>query len=244
MQNPPKKRTFVPSNFQNMRISIVVISCFFCCGLFAQNEPIDFNAVDSLYREDQFYCNLSFSNLQDTNPGFNHNKISAAMSFGFLRDFPINKARTWAIAAGLGYTYSGLNQNLGITEINGGREYEIIRTGFSKNKQILHYADLPIEIRWRTSTPQSHKFWRIYTGFKLSYLFFDQYKYQDADVKIKINSNPDLNKIQYGAYMAAGWNTWNAYIYYGLNPIFKSAAIDGQPVNMHAFNLGLMFYIL
>lgn len=213
-------------------------------GLVAQEKEIDVKAVDSLYREDQFYCSLSFSNLQDAFPGFNQNKISAALSFGFLRDFPINKERTWAIAAGLGYSYSGLNQNLGITEVNGDNQYEIIRSGFSKNKQILHYADLPIEVRWRTSTPQSHKFWRVYTGFKLSYLFFDQYKFQEGDLKIKLNNNPDLNKIQYGTYIAAGWNTWNAYVYYGLNPIFKSAKIDGQPLKMHAFNFGLMFYIL
>lgn len=227
-----------------MRFSFSILFFFLSLGLFAQEEPIDFNAVDSLYREDQFYCNLSFSNLQNSPAGFNQNKLSVGLSFGFLRDFPINKARTWAIAAGLGYSYQGLNHNLGITEVNDDNKYNIIRTGFSRNKQILHYADLPIEIRWRTSTPESHKFWRIYTGFKLSYLFFDQYKFSGQDIEIKQNSNPDLNKLQYGTYIAAGWNTWNAYIYYGLNPLFKSTTVDSEPLKMRHFNIGLMFYIL
>lgn len=227
-----------------MRLYLIIIVSFLSFQLVAQEEEIDFNAVDSLYREDQFYFNFSFSNVQNIPSGFNQNKISAGLSLGFLRDFPINKSRTWAIAAGLGYSYSGLNQNLGILEVADKNEYSIITTGFSKNKLIFHYVDLPIEIRWRTSTPQSHKFWRVYTGFKVSYLFFDQYKYEAEGIKITRNSNPDFNKLQYGAYLAAGWNTWNGYIYYGLNPIFESAAINSQPVKMRHFNIGLMFYIL
>lgn len=210
----------------------------------AQKEVIDFNAVDSLYREDQFYVSLSFSNLQNPLPGFNQIKVSPGVTFGFLRDFPINKKRTWALAGGLGYSYSGLNQNIGITEIDGKNEYSVINTEFNKNKLLLHYIDLPIEIRWRTSTPESHKFWRIYTGFKLSYLVYNQYKFEGLGVKIKQSGNDDLNKLQYGTYIAAGYNTWNAYVYYGLNPIFKSASIASQPIKINAFNIGLMFYIL
>ncbi|MES2747234.1 MAG: porin family protein [Bacteroidota bacterium] len=227
-----------------MRFSLSILFFFLSLSGIAQKEGIDFTAVDSLYREDQFYLSMTYSNLQNPYPGFNQNKISAGVSLGFLRDFPINKSRTWAIAAGLGYSYNGLNQNLGITEVNGKNEYSIITTGFSKNKLIFHYVDLPIEIRWRTSTPQSHKFWRIYTGFKVSYLFSDQYKFEGSDVTIKQNGNPDLNKLQYGTYIAAGWNTWNAYVYYGLNPIFKSATINSEPLKMNALNIGLMFYIL
>ena len=159
-------------------------------------------------------------------------------------DFPINKKRTWAVAAGLGYSYTGLNQNIGITEVAGENQYGIITTEFNKNKLLLHYIDLPIEIRWRTSTPESHKFWRIYTGFKLSYLFYDQYKYSGLGTKTKQSGNSDLNKLQYGTYIAAGWNTWNVYVYYGLNPIFKSAALAAQPIKLNSFNIGLMFYIL
>jgi len=210
----------------------------------AQKEVIDFNAVDSLYREDQFYLSLSYSNLQNPPAGFNKVKVSLGLSLGFLRDFPINKKRTWAVAAGLGYSYSGLNQNIGITEVAGENQYGIITTAFNKNKLLLHYVDLPIEIRWRTSTPESHKFWRVYTGFKVSYLFYDQYKNDALGTKTKQSGNADLNKLQYGTYVAAGWNTWNVYVYYGINPIFKSASIASEPIKLNAFNIGLMFYIL
>lgn len=227
-----------------MRFSWSLLFLFFNLSVFAQKETIDFDAIDSLYREDQFYVSLSYNNLQNTPSGFNQIKISPSISLGFVRDFPINKKRTWAIGAGLGYSYNGLNQNIGINEIDGKNEYSIINTEFNKNKLVLHYIDLPLEIRWRNSTPQSHKFWRIYTGFKLSYLIFDQNKYDGLGLTVKQSGNNDLNKLQYGTYIAAGWNTWNAYIYYGLNPIFKSTIIDNQSLKMNSFTIGLMFYVL
>ena len=233
-----------PFKNKNMRFSLSIVFFFLSLSSFAQKEVINFEALDSLYREDQFYLNLSFTSLQNKAPGLNQIKISTAISFGFLRDFPINKKRTWAVAAGLGYSYSGLNQNIGINEVDGKNQYSIINTEFTKNKLLLHYIDLPIEIRWRTSTPESHKFWRIYTGFKVSYLVYDQYKFDGGGIKINQSGNSDLNKLQYGAYIAAGYNTWNIYGYYGLNPIFKSASINEQSLKLNSFNIGLMFYIL
>jgi hypothetical protein len=38
-----------------------------------------------------------------------------------------------------------------------------------------------------------------------------------------------------------GYNTVNVYAYYGLNSIFKTAEIDGEKINMKAFNIGIIF---
>jgi hypothetical protein len=40
-----------------------------------------------------------------------------------------------------------------------------------------------------------------------------------------------------------GYNTVNVYAYYGLNSIFKTAEIDGEKINMKAFNIGIIFFI-
>ena len=61
---------------------------------------------------------------------------------------------------------------------------------------------------------------------------------------IEIKNNPDLNKFQYGMYLASGWNTWNFYAYYGINPLFKSAKIGTELIKMNTLNIGLQFYIL
>lgn len=51
----------------------------------------DFDAPDSLYREDQFYFNISYSSLQNQPSGFRQNKFSPSLSLGFVRDMPLNK---------------------------------------------------------------------------------------------------------------------------------------------------------
>jgi hypothetical protein len=214
-------------------------------SVFSQTVP-DFEAVDSLYREDQFYFGVTYNTLQKRPLGVTQNKFTPSFSIGFLRDMPINKERNKAIAAGLGYSLNSYNQNILISENNGIPVYSNIQDGtlFDTNKLSLHSIDLPIEYRWRTSVPSTHKFWRIYTGFKLSYLFYTQSKYEDSQTSYLVTGNADINKIQYGTYLSVGYNTVNFNIYYGLNPIFKSALINGRAIEMNTLNFGFMFYIL
>ncbi len=239
----------------SMRFYLFIITFFTTLCIFAQEngvknevkDEINFDAVDSLYREDQFYLNITYNALQKRIDGITQNKLSPGIALGFLRDMPISKKRTVSIAAGLGYTLAIYNQNLGITEANGSNIYQVLNSdiSFTKNKLSFHYIDLPIEFRWRNSTPESHIFWRVYSGVKLSYLFYDQYKSVSSNGTVTISNNKDLNQFQYGLYLAFGWNTWNFYAYYGLNPLFKSSAkIDNQSIYMNTTNFGLMFYIL
>ena len=224
------------------------ISILLTTAGFAQDvsEVRGYTEIDSLYREDQFYFGLTYNVLQQRPTDLRQNKVSLGFSLGFLRDMPINEKRTFSIAAGLGYSLSTFNDNLQITGLGPRPEYHLITSGtaYDQNKIILNYVDLPVEIRWRTSTPDSHRFWRIYTGFKASYLFYDIYKFRGSEASYKISNNPDLSPWQVGTYLAVGYNTWNFHIYYGLNPLFKSAELEGEKIRMHALNLGLMFYIL
>jgi Outer membrane protein beta-barrel domain len=232
-----------------MRFYFSLITLFFFFSAFAQQEVVEKKVVDSLYREDQFYLNFTFNNLQKKPDGLNQNKFSPGIAFGFLRDMPINKSRTVSIAAGLGYSLNIFNENMYQSQsvvTSSSYNYEILSQDiyYKRNRFTQHFMDLPIEFRWRSSTPDSHRFWRIYTGFKWSYLIGDRYKFVN-DVQTKVyKSNNDLNKFQYGCYMAAGWNTWNFYAYYGLSSIYKSAKINGEDIKMTTFNLGLQFYIL
>ncbi|MFV8368095.1 porin family protein [Flavobacterium sp. LB2R40] len=202
--------------------------------------------VDSLYREDQFYFAITYNTLTDKPSGLSQSKFSSGLSAGFLRDMPINKNRTVAIASGIGFSYNNYNQNLAISSPNGTPVYTILDSDmrYNKNKFSLLSVDVPIEFRWRTSTYESHKFWRIYCGIKFSYLLYDKSVFDGDSGKVQVTGNPDFNKLQYGAYLSSGYNTINLYAYYGLNSLFKSANINGEPVNMKALNFGIIFYIL
>jgi hypothetical protein len=72
----------------------------------------------------------------------------------------------------------------------------------------------------------------------------DRSIFDDYQDKIIVNDNPDFSKLNYGVYLATGYNTINLYGYYGLNPIFKSAKIGAESINMNSLNVGIIFYIL
>lgn len=115
---------------------------------------------------------------------------------------------------------------------------------FDKNKLVLHHLDLPIEIRWRNSTFASHKFWRIYTGFKVSYLFADKSVFKSDTEDITFKGNSDLSKIKYATYLSVGNNTGNIYVQYSLTPIFEDVKLNNKKLELSSFNIGFVFYIL
>ncbi len=214
---------------------LFIINCF-CQSLFAQEtkETTEYKVVDSLFREDQLYVSVSYNLVQNRPSGFKQFGFSQGFTAGFLRDFPISKDRNWAVAPGVGYSYNNIKQF-----VNSDALFEGLNVSENIQTRIVsHGVDFPLELRWRNATPTSHKFWRIYAGFKATYVF-------DATIKVETSAGSekrkildDINRWQYGAYLSFGFNTWNPYVYYGLNPIFK----DGS--EMRNFNLGFMFYIL
>jgi hypothetical protein len=242
------KQSFNQNN--TMRIIFSFFLVLSVSAIFSQAiEPIMDSPevkVDSLYREDQFYFGFTYNTLQQKPVGVSQSKFSAGLSAGFLRDMPINKDRTHAIAAGLGFTYNNYIQNLAITGTGELPVYSVIdgKTAYNKNKFTQLLIDLPIEFRWRTSTYESYKFWRIYGGVKFSYVLYNKSLFTDDQSKVVINNNKDLNKLLYGLYLSGGYNTINVYAYYGLNSIFKTAKIDGEKINMRSLNIGIIFYIL
>jgi hypothetical protein len=228
----------------------IVLFVFFSGGLifaqdFTNNEEKPKVKVDSLYREDQFYFGITYNNLVSSPEGFSKDKISSGFTSGFLRDMPVNKNRTYAIALGLGFTYNKYRNNFGVSGTNQQPNYAILVDGtYNANRLSTFTIDMPLELRWRSSTFESTKFWRIYTGFKLSYLVNDRYVYRAPLADITVKNNKDLNKLGYGIYVASGYNTFNVYIHYGLNSLFKSGQVGSEKVQLRSFNLGLLFYIL
>jgi len=203
--------------------------------------------ADPKYREDQFYATLTYNLIQGKPQGYSQYSFSTGISVGFLRDMPVNKRRNHSVALGFGYSYNNIKHNLVVSEVNGQNTYETkSQTDFERNKLVLHYLEVPLELRWRNSDSISHKFWRVYAGFKVSYLFYDKAQHQEsATVDYKVTGDANLNKLLYGTYLSVGWNTWNFYAYYSLNPLYNNVTmVNGQKLDMHALKLGLVFYIL
>jgi Outer membrane protein beta-barrel domain len=203
--------------------------------------------TDALYREDQFYFGVTYNLLGNMPQGMSQNGFSSGFHLGFIRDIPINKKRTIAFGLGVGYSANSYNQNLLISkDQSGSLNYSLLESAsFSKNKFSTHLFEIPFEFRWRTSSTDLYKFWRIYTGFKLSYLFTSTSKFIGSPQNINLKNIDDFNRIQYGLTLSFGYNTWNAYVYYALNPIFKNEVkLNGKSIDINAIKIGLIFYIL
>nr|WP_315194924.1 porin family protein [uncultured Flavobacterium sp.] len=203
--------------------------------------------IDSLYREDQFYAGLNYNSIIKKPEGLSQEKISFGFSAGFLRDFPLNKSRTFAVAPGIGFSFNNYIQNMSIVGSNDNPIYSIIPSTINHDKNRFEQlrVELPIELRWRNSTPESFRFFRIYGGFKVSYLLYDKSVYDVGNEKIVIKNNKDFEELLYGVYLSMGYSAFNLQMYYGLNSFFKSTAqIDSVPVTMNTLSLGVVFYIL
>lgn len=203
---------------------------------------------DAKYREDQFYASISYNLIQEKPKDYSQYAFSTGITVGFLRDMPINKNRTYAVALGLGYSYNNIKHNMLVENLNGANVYRTVPEGsYDKNKLVLHYLEVPLELRWRNSNAIDHEFWRIYLGFKVSWLFADKALYKPENgPKEKVTGDVNLNDFVYGAYISAGWNTWNFYAYYGLSPIYNNAPIaeSDERLKLRSANIGLIFYIL
>ena len=176
------------------------------------------------YREDQFYASVTYNLLNEKPSDVSQSGFSSGFHFGFIRDMPINERRNFAIGLGLGISTNSYNQkSLLIEDINNEVVFSIIDEddyNVTKNKFTTYLVELPLEIRWRTSTATDYNFWRIYTGFKIGYLVYNTTKFKSDISDVKLSNIDSFNKFQYGLTLSAGYSTWNFHVYYGLNPIF------------------------
>jgi hypothetical protein len=231
-----------------MKQPIIIILFALCCQWsFSQDEVV--KETDSLYKEDQFYAGVTYNLLGKTTNGVSQSGFSTGFYLGYIKDMPINKNRNVAIGIGLGFATNSFNQNILIAkDVSGNPIYSVLdgtSGGYSKNKFSTNTIELPIEFRWRSSNGTDYEFWRIYTGFKLGYMFAHAAKFNGDLGSYKYSDINDFNEFQYGLTLSAGYNTWNVYIYYGLNSIFnKDAILNGESLDMNEIKIGLMFYIL
>jgi hypothetical protein len=214
-------------------------------SIFAQDSVLLVKEIDSLYREDQIYLGVTYNILTNKARNMAQNGFSGGVHLGFLRDFPLNDKRNVAVGIGLGLATSSFNQNLKIVKTEGQFEYDVLDSGeFDKNKFDFYQLELPFEFRWRTSTAETYKFWRIYTGFKLGYVLSSRAKYIDADESYTYSINEIINRTQYGLTLSVGYDSWNLHLYYALNTIFKESKLNNEALNIKVIKVGLMFYIL
>lgn len=213
-----------------------------------EQEPIPV-AIDSLYREDQVYVGFTYDLVVGQPEEITSSQFSGGFHLGFIRDFPFNERRNIGLGVGLGWSIDTYGQNVFVGEDpdSGETIFQILdrdQLDFDTNRFTIQSIDLPVQFRWRTSTPESYKFWRIYTGLRPSYIYYFKSKFvQDQNV-VRQSKIPELDRLNLGATFTFGYNTFNFYFYYSINSLFKDATIQNQPLELRTFQVGLMFFLL
>jgi len=206
----------------------------------------DASQSDDTYLEDQFYLGITYNFILNKPNDVTQRSLSYGLQGGFIKDLPINAARTRALGIGLGYAINSYYSNIRATEEQGDILYSRIDNDpdFKRSKIENHLVELPIEYRWRNSTPEEYKFWRIYTGVRLGYVFSGRSKFISKVEKASFSNN-DLRKLQYGLTFNVGWNTFNIHIYYALSSLFNdNVVLDNEMIEIKPLRVGFIFYIL
>lgn len=208
------------------------------------------NVVDNLYREDQFYVGLSFNLIANEPQDFSQNGFSGGLHLGFIRDMPLNKRRNFAIGVGLGLSFNTYNSNVVISQNSDNqtdfRIIEDIQNNADANRFSTNLVEVPIQIRWRTSTATTFSFWRIYSGVKFGYIYGFKSTFRDDDISIVERDVPELNRLRYHATLSIGNGSFNAFLNYSLNTLFDNNAVTqgGEQVALQPIKFGVEFYFL
>ena len=195
------------------------------------------------YREDQFFFGSSYFIQTQPIDEFKQNGFSGNFQFGFIRDFPLNDSSTKAIGIGFGFERNFFTSNIQPVESDSNIDYRIVVSRFLESKNKISFSSLviPLEYRWRRSSIDQYKFWRIYSGFKLK-KNFPLYSNPSYGSEITIDDVEDWTT---SIYINAGYNTWNISLEYDLNPLLKNKkTTNGENLNISFFRLGLVFYLL
>lgn len=217
--------------------------------LSAQEDSLSVKNPDKKYREDQFYVGVTYNLLTNVPDAVNLSGVSGGIQLGFLRDMPINEERNMAIALGVGFAFDRFGQTLFIGEDT--QENTIFKPlesdiDYSSNRFSTAALELPLEFRWRTSTPTQYKFWRIYAGARLSYTYWYRAYLSQPNNNVSQTDIPEFEPLRVAATLSLGYSTFNFYVNYSITPFFNGAFAEGtqEEIGFNPLKVGIIFYIL
>ncbi len=192
------------------------------------------------YWEDQLFLNITYNTLKTNNKNIKPNIFSYGFSLGYIKDIPLSKKGTWAIGTGIGYGFNYLSYKSKNDSLNN----FLLKKNITSNNFFVHNIEFPIQLRWRNSSYSKYKFWRVYTGVRLSYNFANKLNYSISSNEYSFKNIPNYNKFQTGLELSVGYSAFNFYIYYGLTPIYKDLSINDGEISVKNIKFGLIFYLL
>ena len=227
-------------SFKSILGHYLLLITFLCSKVFGQDLTTPENS--DFFREDQIYIGISLASLKSNAEDFKPKALSRHFQWGIIRDIPLVLSGKFSTGLGLGMSFERYTTNL---------SYSVER-GFTFSETDLDFEnplyfsiqsfEIPITLRWRNATFNDFAFWRIYGGVSLHW----NYKNKAKQNSYIILNSDELKKWGATAHLSFGYNTWNFYFAYRLNPIFNSSPRNNQDfsIQLTPIKFGLIFYIL
>ncbi len=227
-------------------LSFIILLC--SLSTLGQEVVNDSIPIDRDYREDQFYINVTYNFMRNVPNDVKLRGLSAGFAFGYIKDMPVNERRNIALGIGLGLSYNRYGQNLFIGEDqNGTSIFSVLddNTSYDINRLSTWTAEVPFELRWRSSTAENYKFWRVYAGVRVGYTYWYHSTFTQDDNKVSQVDISEFEPVSISPTISFGFNKINFFASYTMTPFFKDATTNlDEEVGFNPIKLGLIFYIL
>lgn len=224
-----------------MKPVVTFLFLFFVFKGFGQKDSLQ---IGDAYLEDQIYFGVTYNQLTAQPSQVIRSGFSYGINAGYIRDISLSKSGKLALGLGIGYSFDSLKHGYKVSEVNSDVLIEVDASIQVRNTLKIHSVEFPFEFRWRTSSANKYKFWRIYTGIKFSYSLNNSIEFTENSVVNSFKNIDRFNKLQYGLTLSAGYSTFNFNLYYGLTPIFNDAVVGTNSIKTKIVKVGILFYIL
>lgn len=198
----------------------ILLSFLGFSGLQAQAD-VDTNYYDPPEKMDRFIFDFGHATWLNAPKGVETEPWSYDIALHYMQDIPFGESG-FATAIGFGFSSHNVFHNAYFLEDSDGGATEMIPYSSGqepdKNKLSATYFDVPLELRFRTSSSPAFK---IAIGGRAGYLANLHQKIIDEDGKRKLFDLEGVSPFRYGAYARIGVGRWNLFAYYALPPFFQ-----------------------
>ncbi len=232
-----------------MKFKVLTLVLLGWIGILRAQTGRDTATSFSHYLEDQLFFNLSYVALRQMPPGLVQQGFSHSVSYGFIRDIPVNLRRNFGFGVGVGYERTTLYQNLRVwvSEADGQVRFRVMDPqSYLNNAFVIKKLVFPLEIRYRNSTPEKLRFFRLYAGVMPAYTLGAESHFENDQLSVVYRKLKNLPaRWNWGTYLYIGYGELNGYIYYGLNDLFSpQVLIDGKHYPVYDLRFGVMLSFL
>ncbi len=223
-----------------------VLSCLFFSGAKAQLSLEE--AYTGLLPADQertgprmhrYLIDLTHENFESWPAGVEARWFSRGFNFFRYADIPFGPKSTTGLGIGLGWNSRHIFHNARFINHDplGNTRFIPFDPGFRyrKNKLVLNYLDLGVQLRLRSRGRHNNFF--IYPGFKAGYLLSGRHKLRSDSGHETIRHIRELERFRFGPTLYIGVNRFALYGFYSVSPLFK----PGKGEEMHAISIGISF---